>query len=61
MGTNKAIIYGIASILGLIFIWKNLFFLMFCGAIVGGLYYFLEVRGSDDDDDEPVEELEDDF
>ena len=64
MGTNKAIIYSAAAILGLIFVYKNLFFLMFCGGIVGALYYFLEIRPDNDDDDDEeektTEELEED-
>lgn len=61
LGTNKAIIYSVATILALIFVWKNLLFLGFCGAIVGALYYFLEVRGKDDnDEDETAGEIEED-
>jgi len=59
MGTNKAIIYSVAGLLGAFFVYKNLAFLIFCGLVLGGIYYWLEVRGKDDDDDSP-EELEED-
>ena len=59
IGTNKAIVYSVAAILGLMFIWSNLFPLLFGGAIIGGLYYYLEVY-SKDDSNEPPEEIEED-